>query len=211
MVRSKGREREDAENWGRRGSAGEVQGEKLRGRETAEEGRERERKTETGRGMIAHAAQMCLKHRAALAMPSPNLYPLPPHPFRDPTSRLFDLASSRSVSRPPPLRLVIRANLIARRHRWPLTGIELSAVSVPGTWTAGLPRAYCAKEVTMTLWSSKLSSKYRRVRRALRRVFPVSFRAASALYPLLFSCFAAPTYISFTLSIGELEESSLGR
>lgn len=62
-------------------------------------GRERERKTETGRGMIAHEAQMCLKHRAALAMPSPNLYPPPPHPFRNPPSRLSGLASSRSVSR----------------------------------------------------------------------------------------------------------------
>lgn len=28
-------------------------------------------------------------------------------------------------------RVVIRANLIAPRHRWPLTGIELSAISLP--------------------------------------------------------------------------------
>lgn len=100
--------------------------------------RERERERKTGRGMIAHAAQMCLKHRAALAMPSPNLYPPPPHPFRGPSlPPLRSRFLSFRFAPPPPLRLVIRANLIARRHRWPLTGIELSAVSVPGTWTAG--------------------------------------------------------------------------
>lgn len=49
-------------------------------------------------------------------------------------------------------RFVIRANLIARRHRWPLTGIELSTVSLP---VQGPPRrlqfAHCMEEVTVTL------------------------------------------------------------
>lgn len=79
--------------------------------------------------MIAHTAQMCLKHRAVLAMPTLNLYPHPPQT----SALLFFLSFSLSLVHfaHTTERFVIRANLIARRHRWPLTGIELLAVSLP--------------------------------------------------------------------------------
>lgn len=69
-------------------------GEKLHGREMAEEEQERE-KDRDERGMIAYAAQMCLKHRAALVMPSLNLYPHLLSIRRDPPS-LLSLSTSRS-------------------------------------------------------------------------------------------------------------------
>lgn len=95
--------------------------------------------------MIAHAAQMCLKHRAALAMPSLNLYPQPLRPLQPFLPPLRSPSLPLAHFAPTIVRLVIRANLIARRHRWPLTGIELSAVSLPVQEPPAAVRTPCGR------------------------------------------------------------------
>lgn len=131
MVESRERERERTLRIGKGEEAGGTGREIAWKRDKREKDRERDDRT---RGTDVFETSC-----AALAMPK----------FIS-TSSPFSATSGLSPSlvhfAPTIVRLVIRANLIARRHRWPLTGIELSAVSLPAYKDRRLLSAYCAKE-----------------------------------------------------------------
>lgn len=90
----------------------------------------RERERERKRGNIGgleserrhgRVAQMCLKH-ATTTRPTPNLYSHPPTPTAHTVIPYFTHTGAQFLN---------RANLIAPRHRWPLSEIELSTISLP--------------------------------------------------------------------------------
>lgn len=116
--------RENAENGGNRRER-EVQREKLRGTETTRKNeRERETRDDRTRGTDVFETSCRYSHASTL-----NLYPHPLYPPQIPPPPSLPLSLVYFAHTTE--RFVIRANLIARRHRWPLTRIELSAVSLP--------------------------------------------------------------------------------